>query len=203
MPASNLTVAPLTTISTTWGNAIADRVAASFTNAGDRSSKWPNPPKGAISFLQDGSDLWIYDGGWYPVGTTMWYGAKSRNTVQNHADGVPVDVQCPDKYTYPGGYRAMADTNFGVTTPVAGVYLAMAFLQWQPGVTARVKTSVAVNASPKLPDLRSLNATQQTLVTVSGPVVCAAGDLIGVQGTAYGAVCSTTYASFTAVGPLR
>jgi hypothetical protein len=54
-----------TPILSTWGNAIRDRTIQRFATAAERTSQWPSPPAGALSYLDsDPTTLWIFETTW-------------------------------------------------------------------------------------------------------------------------------------------
>lgn len=71
-----------------WGNEIRDRTVQNFTSATQRSSQWPSPPDGAVSWLADINALQVYDGTtWLPAGpisgtwSPIWRGPGSNATA--------------------------------------------------------------------------------------------------------------------------
>ncbi len=55
-------VVALGTIASSWGNAVRDTGVIPFTNAAQRTSQWPSPSEGAVSYLEDTNAFEYWDG---------------------------------------------------------------------------------------------------------------------------------------------
>jgi hypothetical protein len=60
---TRIVVAPGGTIQSVWGNQTHDQGAISFATAAQRTSDWPAPQDGALSWLADSHTPWVYRGG--------------------------------------------------------------------------------------------------------------------------------------------
>lgn len=92
MATGRKTVAPGQTIASDWGNLVWDQSVQTFANAAARTTQFPSPKPGAMSYLEDTKRLEIYTGSaWVGVGpnTIANWGAVVWGTYSNK----PVDIR--------------------------------------------------------------------------------------------------------------
>lgn len=127
---------------------VQTQVVAQFANAAARTSGWPAPPQGALSYLRDTDTVWGYNGStWvYVGGGTNPYAARLATAG---GISIPNGILLPipwDVASYGPAGMAVTGAAAGLVAPVAGIYLLTLNVIWPyNGAAALIRVGIQID----------------------------------------------------------
>lgn len=177
-------------IASSWGNEIRNRTIQRFASVAERTSQWPSPPEGALSYVDDSDRLFVYTGSaWRYIagGAQPLYAARMyRNAaVSTWGAGVVSGICNYDTVDYDYNSNCTTGASAKYTCPVDGLYHVNAAMGWESGGSDRVYLSIHKNATEvrRGVDMNLPAITMFGSCVVSADIVCAANDYLDIRWT--------------------
>lgn len=88
MAKGHVVVGPGQTIASDWGNTVWNQSVQTFASAADRTSQYPTPLDGAMSYLEDTDNLYVYSKGAWLIAApgAVSFGASASVTIPANTD---------------------------------------------------------------------------------------------------------------------
>lgn len=114
-------VGPGQTIAADWGNAVWDQSVQTFTSAADRDNQFPNPQRGAVTYLEDLDRVEIR-------GATSWMAIAQSNLTSIRVGQAVASTNAAGGYYVPFGvtYRTIPRVMLSAADSNADVLIAHA-----------------------------------------------------------------------------
>jgi hypothetical protein len=144
--AGRIIVNPGDVIESAWGNATYDQTVQVYNSDADRTSQWPTPLPGAVSYLLDSASLWVRTaaGVWkgIPAGVLSTATQTANSAVTSSATGVTWYTAPP--FTIAGNRRVRVTFAGILTSATAGDLVNLRLME---GATVLMTSNVRVTAT--------------------------------------------------------